>query len=859
MKKIIAVSVWILILQGICFSADIYISQATQGADSGSSCSNSHSADWFNTSGNWASPKVLGKIGPGDTVHLCGTFTGAAGANMLAFKKSGNTGQPITLLFEAGALLTAPYWDTYNGAISLGGYSNIVVDGGSNGTITATDNGSANTFQQNSRGIFVGNPSGSSVLIKNLTISNMYVRSDNTDNNAYGIGIYMYSSSGGSDITISNNTISDAYDGISGAYGPSTSNWNIYNNTIYHTSTGIIAGSGNNNATISQVNIYGNTVYDGVNWDGVWSGLHGCVSGCWFHNQPLHAWAVHSGSSITGLNIYNNYFYGSWGTHDTAWIYPEGQISSLLIYNNILQNSTTAAPTNAYIFLKCQSGGNCSGAGVYNNTIYSANTAVGTCMEWQNGYTNNNFENNICYNTNYSVYIDPAPDTASIGTGTFQNNIYYPSSMNFRNKTPITNFSGWQASSGTPDSTGSSQSNPNLNASTYMPNTGSAAINAGANLTPLGISTLNSDKAGTARPSSGAWTIGAYQYVGTPGTSVAPTTILYSKVVQGTTSTPQTVTLTSSGTGAVTIGAVSLTGSDAGKFSITSDGCSGKIIAPSSSCTVDIVFTPTSATAVTAALSIPSDASGSPASVSLSGNTSSPDPNLNVGVSSPNATITETVVSNAAPDPPSGYTTQSLVTLTATTTNSAASIALTYTSIPSTPVYYKAVSGAWKMIYPTNECNGVSGIAINNGVMSFSIADNSECDGDPRVGFISIPVALGTVSADAGSGGGGSGGGGCFIATAAYGSFLDPHVVTLRKFRDEYLLTNSIGRAFVKLYYQYSPPIAQYIREHEAIRVFTRAALTPVVFSVEYPALPVVVLCTSVGIAAHRRRKRALS
>ena len=78
-------------------------------------------------------------------------------------------------------------------------------------------------------------------------------------------------------------------------------------------------------------------------------------------------------------------------------------------------------------------------------------------------------------------------------------------------------------------------------------------------------------------------------------------------------------------------------------------------------------------------------------------------------------------------------------------------------------------------------------------------------------------------------GGGGGGGGGCFIATAAYGSYWEPHVLTLRNFRDEHLLTNKLGTNFVKTYYKYSPPIADYIAEHDGLRSVVRVGLAPLV------------------------------
>jgi PKD repeat protein len=70
----------------------------------------------------------------------------------------------------------------------------------------------------------------------------------------------------------------------------------------------------------------------------------------------------------------------------------------------------------------------------------------------------------------------------------------------------------------------------------------------------------------------------------------------------------------------------------------------------------------------------------------------------------------------------------------------------------------------------------------------------------------------------------------CFIATAAYGSYADPHVVVLRDFRDSVLLKNRAGRAFVSLYYKLSPPAAEFISERPALRRITRAALMPLIY-----------------------------
>jgi hypothetical protein len=69
----------------------------------------------------------------------------------------------------------------------------------------------------------------------------------------------------------------------------------------------------------------------------------------------------------------------------------------------------------------------------------------------------------------------------------------------------------------------------------------------------------------------------------------------------------------------------------------------------------------------------------------------------------------------------------------------------------------------------------------------------------------------------------------CFIATAAYGTPMAEEIQILREFRDEYLLTNTIGQAFVYFYYKVSPPIAQFIAEHPSLKPIVRAGLVPAV------------------------------
>ena len=133
-------------------------------------------------------------------------------------------------------------------------------------------------------------------------------------------------------------------------------------------------------------------------------------------------------------------------------------------------------------------------------------------------------------------------------------------------------------------------------------------------------------------------------------------------------------------------------------------------------------------------------------------------------------------------------------------------------------------------------------------------------------GATSSVKLIGTGSATSGGNGGTTGDGtiapttsdsggsssGCFIATAAYGSYLDPHVKILRNFRDDVLLKSRPGTAFVKFYYKNSPPIADYIAQHESLRTVFRLLLTPIILFVKLGWITPGAFFLALGIRLYR-------
>jgi len=105
-----------------------------------------------------------------------------------------------------------------------------------------------------------------------------------------------------------------------------------------------------------------------------------------------------------------------------------------------------------------------------------------------------------------------------------------------------------------------------------------------------------------------------------PGITLSPLNLSFSSQDEGTTSGAQTVTLTNSGSTALTINSISLTGANAGDF-VQTNTCSlnPNTLAVNASCVLSVTFTPTDTGSRSAVISIADNLSNSPQTVTLNG------------------------------------------------------------------------------------------------------------------------------------------------------------------------------------------------------------------------------------------------
>lgn len=143
----------------------------------------------------------------------------------------------------------------------------------------------------------------------------------------------------------------------------------------------------------------------------------------------------------------------------------------------------------------------------------------------------------------------------------------------------------------------------NSAAGDYHLATGSPAINAGNNSAPLlGVA----DFEGEVRISGATVDIGADEYH-PANFSIVPESGVFGNITVNGVSSAYTFTVNNTGTTTLVIGTIGISGTDSSEFTKGFDGCSNHTVAPSSTCTVQAIFSPQSAGAKSAAFSIPSN------------------------------------------------------------------------------------------------------------------------------------------------------------------------------------------------------------------------------------------------------------
>jgi len=490
-----------LILGGAVFGfgKDIYVAQSAAGANSGSDCGDAHPATWFNSAGSWGSNSS--QISPGDTVHLCGLFSSAL--NALA---SGTSSATTTILFESGAKISLPYCPA-SGCVGLASLNYITVDGGSNGIIESTANGSAQANKQTSFGVYGDTPTN--IEVKNLIIRNMYIHTGGSDEESTGAdnsgGVFFKYS--GSNIKVHDNTISEGHTGVgiwansSGTFG----NWEVYNNTLSEEVWGVDLTGGYTAGQLDSASVHDNTIFDNDHW---WGPANN------FHTDPIFVRAPGTGR-YQNIYIYNNHIYGALG-HMTGYIFlSQYSNGPSYVFNNVMAATSTSPDVP------------CAGEGavamewngtnnyyIYNNTVdgrgicgisaneRSTNSSNVTHLEWKN-----------------NINLDTMGHWVQTGTFTSDNNVWYlianAGGQAFKVGNSYYTWTAWQSAA---NDANSIVSDPKLN-SDYTLQSASPAIGLGQNLTSIcqgqpvpGLGALCKDKNGSSRPSTGGWDAGAIQF-----------------------------------------------------------------------------------------------------------------------------------------------------------------------------------------------------------------------------------------------------------------------------------------------------------------------------------------------------------
>ena len=115
---------------------------------------------------------------------------------------------------------------------------------------------------------------------------------------------------------------------------------------------------------------------------------------------------------------------------------------------------------------------------------------------------------------------------------------------------------------------------------------------------------------------------------GTPAVTFNPTSLTFAARDIGTTSAPQSIAITNTGTAGLFINSAATRGANPLDFTQVSDGCSGLTLAPGTSCSVSITFSPTATGTRSGTFILTDNAPASPQTVPITGTGTGTNPPL---------------------------------------------------------------------------------------------------------------------------------------------------------------------------------------------------------------------------------------
>ncbi|SEF44852.1 Abnormal spindle-like microcephaly-assoc'd, ASPM-SPD-2-Hydin [Bryocella elongata] len=162
-----------------------------------------------------------------------------------------------------------------------------------------------------------------------------------------------------------------------------------------------------------------------------------------------------------------------------------------------------------------------------------------------------------------------------------------------------------------------------------------------------------------------------------PIASLTPASLTFASTPYGTSDPTQTLTLSNTGTGPMTISSIAIGGANASSFTQTNN-C-GATLAASAMCSITVTFTPAAGGALTASLNVTDNASGSPQSSALSG-TGTIATDFSVAAAPPSVTVV------------GGSTASYTFTVTSINGTLASPVTLTATSLPGATITFSPAS-----------------------------------------------------------------------------------------------------------------------------------------------------------------------